>query len=146
MIDNDGDPAAADAAAGNVPYLRITSTFPTDDGRVETLTLEVNLRDVDPAGETWLRDLVTATIRELRGTVRQPRITLTGPGVPGLFADHMAHAKDCDGSCGRLLPTVPTPPTGADDVRFMAARGYGTTTLGHAGSDRWTGGDRRDGN
>lgn len=104
------------------PFLRITSTFATDAGRVETLTLDLHLNDADPVGEydparpgereaakSWVLDLVCATIRELRGD-RQPTVVVAGPAVHDVLAEQKAREM-----------------------------------LGHPGSDRWTGGDRKDG-
>jgi hypothetical protein len=107
------------------PFLRITSCTPVAGGRVDTLTLELHLRDEDPVGEydrdrpgerqaakSWVLDLVATTIRELRRA------------QAGTF-----HLDFRD--------TTMTP----DRIQQIVRE---SETLGHAGSDRWTGGDRKD--
>jgi hypothetical protein len=115
------------------PFLRITSTFPTDGDRVETLSLDLYLRDDDPVGDydpdrpgereaakSWVLDLVVATIRELRGTGRPPavKVSWSGDRVPAPLAGLVKHDPDCKGDCG-----LAEPPGGHEP-------------LGHIGGDR----------
>lgn len=143
MIDTEEEPAREHTQAAASPFIRITSTFPTDDGRVETLTLDLCLRDGDPVGEydpdrpgereaanSWVLDLVVATIRELRGAGRPPAIHMSWADsrVPESLAGLVKHDPDCKGGCGLDYPAA------------------GHSPLGHIDSDRWTGGDRKDAN
>jgi hypothetical protein len=136
----------ADEAAYTPPFLRINGTFPLDDDRVEMVTLELNLGGDQPAGEynlgrpvdsaaarAWILDLATATIREMR-TAGKPGIVLSGEALHAVLRGRKPTAADYDGSCGCLpTPAAPAGP-GYEDVTFLA----------HSGSDRWTGGDRKD--
>ncbi len=118
------------------PFLRITSTRPADAGRFETITLELNLRDDEPVGElapaegvagaqSWLLALVATTLREMLragGHTYQFQFRDPDDGSPdGVLLDHPG--RDVAADCTDPL----------DDP-----------ILGHAGSDRWTGGDRKD--
>jgi hypothetical protein len=122
------------------PFLRINGTFPVDGDRFESVTLDLNLGDDQPGVEHnpgrpadsaalgWILDLVATTIRELR-TAGKP-----APGPAGeafVLRGGAPDAAGCDGSCG--MPAAPAGP-GYEEVTFLA----------HAGSDRWTGGDRKD--
>lgn len=101
--------AGGEPAAGPIPFLRITATYPVADARVQTIELELNLRDDDPVVETadepepdrdgmiavqsWINSIVRTTISSMCQNSR-PTIVLAGRG-----ADLLAHAKDCDGTC-----------------------------------------------
>jgi len=110
------------------PFLRITSTYTGADDRVETLYVELNLRDDEAVGEynpsspadstaarSWVLDLVATTIREMHRAAQAVTYHLD-------FRDTTIDPE-------RLRQIVRE-----------------AETAGHTGSDRWTGGDRKDAN
>jgi hypothetical protein len=123
------------------PFLRITGRYPVGDGgNYQVVELEINLRDDDTVGEydpagagaakSWLTDLCLKTIAELRRPPAPTGILLTGAAAREVFG----HADDCGGDCGDQMPLINR------DLKPSDA------TVGHPGSDRWTGGDRKDAN
>jgi hypothetical protein len=120
------------------PFLKITSMWPSGGDRVETFTLELNVGAEEPIAEyddgegaaarSWLIDLVTATIRELRGGGTPPSVAISGPAMQTTLAGYAKHAEGCDGFCG-LPPCVGMTPV--DTLRLV--RG-----------DREPGDDRKD--
>lgn len=135
------------------PFLKIHSTWPGADDRIVSFTLELNLGAEQPIAEyqepladgeglasrSWLIDLVTATIRELRGTGTPPSVVVSGAAMQTALAEHARHIENCDGTCGIRLPTINLS-WGGNDATVVEP----PETLGHPGSDRWTGGDRKD--
>lgn len=108
-------------AADPPPFLRIMGNYPTDGYRSETITLELNLKDdealgdYDPNDATAVQSWLTDFCVQTIGALRYGQ-------RPQLVTIHNQ-----------------TISPGADAaVRDHIAR------AGHAGSDRWTGGDRKD--
>ncbi len=93
-----------------VPFVRIVGSYPVADGRVETVTLELNLPDDgdeavveyepgDPtAVKSWITDFCTELIREMRRAPAPAVIVLDGQARTVLAGG--GHAPGCDGDCG----------------------------------------------
>ena len=101
------------------PFLRITGTYPAQDGRVQTVQLEINVGDgYDLAGTTddggsakgWFIDLCTFIIDAMRRAPHPPAMVVTSTGVVGLLDERKRHAEECDGTCGQLMPLLPVLP------------------------------------
>jgi hypothetical protein len=121
------------------PFLKITGRYPDGDN-YRTVELEINLREDDAVGDydpanagdataakSWMVTLCTEVIASLRCPPPPPAVVLSSAAVQKI----LRHAETCAGTCGGQLPLL-----GRDPV--------GVHLLGHEGSDRWTGGDRKD--
>lgn len=121
------------------PFLRIQGTYPVDGDQVETVTVELNLRDDEAVGEydperpgdataarSWVLDLVAATVHQMRVSGK-PAVVVSGEALHYVLRGKVTHGEDCTGSCGLTDESA-------------------ANSLGHIGSDRWTGGDRKDTN
>lgn len=118
----DDEPGGLPADGGDPqPFLRITATYPSADGRVQTVDVSLNLRDEDPVVEvdddepdgtgaitSWLNSFASDVIAAMRER-QLPAIVLSGKAMTSVLADQVKHAENCDGSCGIPMPTATTP-------------------------------------
>jgi hypothetical protein len=105
-----------DLVAETPPFLRMNHTWPNDDGRFESFTLELNLGDDCPVGDaevadgavvaagSWVLDLVSTTIRNLRGLSNEPPVVVLG-ATHAIIGGQVQHGQGCDGKCG-ITPTL----------------------------------------
>lgn len=127
-----------DEVTDNPPFLRINHTWPNEAGRIESFTLELNLGEEIPVGEaevtdgevlaarSWILDLVTTTIRELRGAGRKQPLIAIG-AAHAIVGGKVHHGAACDGKCG-ITQTL--------SENWLNAETTPVSTPGSAGDDR----------
>lgn len=106
------------------PFLRITATYPSAEGRVQTVDVSLNLRDDDAVLEvdddepdstgaitSWLNSFAVDVIAAMRER-RIPAVVLSGQALTTILADQVKHAEDCNGDCGVPMPTAATSTNG----------------------------------